>query len=771
MNRLVLCLCCAWIIHWSQLAHAQYDSSFYQLAIDDLTQITVASNVITQKERQPVSITTITSEQLRLSGARMLSQAIMFYVPGFFLVEDQDDLIAGFRGLAADNNSKVLLLINGQNINTEFFWGPADAILHSTNYEYIDRVEVIRGPGSVTLGQGALLGVINIITKRGEKEKGSNMVTKMGLAAGFGGDGYLHGSVHASSASNKLKSYFYLSTNRYDGQAMRNEGWIAEKANEGFQGGTVADMGHRLHRTDNITMTGNISYKNFEVSAVYSDQVRDLYNFYRDREVFQQILTSINGSYNLKFTPNIRLKSSISYAQDHFNLSSLTGTTMGGTREDRYGFKSILNIDNLLPNNKLALGIEWRHFRMGKSNLYNNNFIANVINTFDPTTANQELSMGFENNINVMSIFLEDYFTINNRLDLFFAIRNDNHPFWGNSFTPRLGAIFALQKDLRFRFTYQSGFRGAVGLHYTGGYRRDGFLRADNYGQVANADIPLFEVSHELDDGLGNTETVYKTVGTEANIPEVEPERMNSFEWAINYKVNKFAIDATVFYNLVNNVIDVGVIFRDRHVIIDNDPTNDVLTDTSHLTYNIPSIGSDIAGDWNGYWYFKNTPGNFAQLGTEIALSYTADRLQATLSHAFVGVSTATAEQEAIASAGNSMYLAEDNGTLHFKAYPEHVTRLHVLAKPSQKAQLSLTSIYYSNWFSPSGNMATGGFIVNLGGMYKLTKNIGISLIAKNILNEQSLYPMTSNAGGPDESPGTPAWESTTYWGTIRFDF
>ena len=59
----------------------------------------------------------------------------------------------------------MLLLVNGVNMNTEFFWGPPGAILNSTNYDYIDRIEVIRGPGSVTLGQGALLGVINIITK------------------------------------------------------------------------------------------------------------------------------------------------------------------------------------------------------------------------------------------------------------------------------------------------------------------------------------------------------------------------------------------------------------------------------------------------------------------------------------------------------------------------------------------------------------------------------------------------------------------------------
>lgn len=100
-----------------------------------------------------------------MSGARTVNEVLTTYVPGFFTVEDQDDTIAGFRGFASDNNAKVLLLINGHNMNTEWFWGPPDSIINGMNMEYIERIEVIRGPGSVTLGQGALLGVINIITK------------------------------------------------------------------------------------------------------------------------------------------------------------------------------------------------------------------------------------------------------------------------------------------------------------------------------------------------------------------------------------------------------------------------------------------------------------------------------------------------------------------------------------------------------------------------------------------------------------------------------
>ncbi|MFY7786718.1 MAG: TonB-dependent receptor plug domain-containing protein, partial [Thermoflexibacteraceae bacterium] len=137
--------------------NAVFNSSVQEilhLPVSKTGKVSVASNVITDQEKQPASVTTISHEQLRSSGARTLSEALMYFVPNYFAVEDQDDVIAAFRGLAADNNSKVLLLINGQNMNTEFFWGPPDAILNSADYDYIEKVEVIRGSGSVTLGQG-----------------------------------------------------------------------------------------------------------------------------------------------------------------------------------------------------------------------------------------------------------------------------------------------------------------------------------------------------------------------------------------------------------------------------------------------------------------------------------------------------------------------------------------------------------------------------------------------------------------------------------------
>ncbi|GAB4126040.1 MAG: hypothetical protein OHK0045_10850 [Raineya sp.] len=696
-----------------------------QIPVKESKEVSIASNIVKDIEKQPASVTVISKEQIRLSGARTLSEALTLFTPGYFAIEDQDDLIAGFRGLAPDNNSKVLMLINGQNLNTEFFWGPPDAILNSSNLEYIERIEIIRGPGSVTLGQGALLGVINIVTKdaRDQESGGVEVFSTAGL------NDFYAGGLGLKLNAKGIRSYTYVSGLAYQGQELRNEGWAALQGNQGFAGGTVYDMGHRLRRSTNSTIINTTQYQDFTLNILHTSQKRDLYNFYRDRELIRQDLLAIALGYNFKISEKISNVSSVSFINDDYGLYSLTGTTMGGTAEQRYGGKSVFNFDGLIRNNKTAIGIEYRTFAMGLANKENNNFIANVVGSFDPATANQDLTMSYRQNINLLSIFAEDFFSLFEKLDLFAAFRYDQHPFWGQNVSPRFGAIYFPNKNLLFRASYQAGFRGAVGLHYSGGYRRDGFLRSENYNQI---------------DGLGIPNT--------QNISSIVPERINNIELAIKWNIAPdFTLNMVNFYNIVQNVIDVGVIYQDPDV------------------FPMVNIGSDIPGDWNGYWYFKNTPGTFTQLGNETSLSFIKPKFSALLSHSFVRVLDATTEQRDLAIAANSMYLAADQQErLRYKAFPENVTRLNLMAKPLEKLHLALNTLYYSSWYSPAGTIAQGGVIINAGVGFDISPKISLDLQAKNLTNNTNLYPMNSNAGGPDVSPGTPGWENTTFWATMR---
>ena len=178
-------------------------------------------------------------------------------------------------------------------------------------------------------------------------------------------------------------------------------------------------------------------------------------------------------------------------------------------------------------------------------------------------------------------------------------------------------------------------------------------MRADNYGCGNGADITVF-------DDNGNPTDI-----TETNIPMVKPERINGFEGLFTYLPSKkLKFNVVAFYNSVTNVIDVGVIYRN--------PDNIILDE----------IGTDKAGDWNGFWYFKNTPGSFNQVGLEPSITYSHDIFNLIVSHSLVKVLGTTDEQIQIAQGGNSMYLADGgNETLHFKDYPESIVRSNFIVR------------------------------------------------------------------------------------------
>ena len=259
----------------------------------------MASNVVTDARKQPVSVTSITSDKIALSRARNLSELLAIYVPGYFEVEDQDDTISGFRGLVPDNNSKVMMLLNGQNINTEWFWGLSDAIIH-IDLDYIDRVEVIQGPGSVTLGSGALLGVVNIVTKRAVRTK-SGAVVKMST----GENNLYKQNVSVVYTKDDANAYLYASTGHFDGQPVRSEGWADVRSDQGLY---IKDRKHGL-KSGEYTKT---SLATFEKAVWRQTSIplttQDNYFWERDRDQILQTLQGVSASYQYSINDHYSLK-------------------------------------------------------------------------------------------------------------------------------------------------------------------------------------------------------------------------------------------------------------------------------------------------------------------------------------------------------------------------------------------------------------------------------------------------------------------------------
>lgn len=182
----------------------------------------------------PVAMTVITREDIAVSPARNIADLIETYVPGATFVSHQSNRI-GIRGIIIDRSYKLLLLVNGRNLNNKTNQG---AVLELQNWDLgdIDRIEVIRGPGSVTYGPGAIAGVINIITKRKADSPGGTVGLDY-LPA------YRSRGMHVDYGFNAGQAgiYAYLSRRETDGVAHSK--YFSVDANTGASGYRLESSG------------------------------------------------------------------------------------------------------------------------------------------------------------------------------------------------------------------------------------------------------------------------------------------------------------------------------------------------------------------------------------------------------------------------------------------------------------------------------------------------------------------------------------------------
>lgn len=142
-------------------------------SIHSLGEVVVTgTNAGVAKNRLPYSVSLIGEERLQSTGQTQVLSAILGMVPSLFVSERS---IFGFgvsnggsghiklRGVGGDRASAVLMMVDGQ---PQFAGIYSHHIADFYDKEYVERVEVLRGPGSVLYGSNAMAGAINVITKQ-----------------------------------------------------------------------------------------------------------------------------------------------------------------------------------------------------------------------------------------------------------------------------------------------------------------------------------------------------------------------------------------------------------------------------------------------------------------------------------------------------------------------------------------------------------------------------------------------------------------------------
>jgi outer membrane cobalamin receptor len=241
----------------SAAAFAQ-NTDVSDLSLESLLDTPVEVTKDARSTREAASVLLVVSrEEVLASGARDLLEVLQL-VPGFTFHQDVQGVVGvAFRGLWG-NEGKVLVMLDGQEINELLYTSPQFG--HHVLVHQIERVEIIRGPGSALYGGSAELAVVNVVTRGGKELSGGAVNGRYAQ----GEQGFHDWSLGASLGGKHESKQLEWSMHVVGGQGRRSRGVYND-----FYGGSATLAEDPL---DPFFITAGANYKGLKARLLYDDQ-------------------------------------------------------------------------------------------------------------------------------------------------------------------------------------------------------------------------------------------------------------------------------------------------------------------------------------------------------------------------------------------------------------------------------------------------------------------------------------------------------------------
>lgn len=270
-----------------------------ELSLGDMMNLpsALATGRDVARREAPGIISVITREQIVNSGARDLLEILGLFVPGVSFAVDVESITGiGMRGMTAQEG-RVLLLIDGIPQNEEVY-----STLQLGNHypaEMVERIEVIRGPGSIYHGQYAQIGVVSVTTRHSNQNGQTYAIrysrmqeadSHRDLTAAYGGSsGDLRYSLLVSSGYGNPSDRDYVDANQ-----------------------VVTNLANKNERSSLFTDAG-LAYKGLDVRFIYDALHSDSYHAdavmpasgLAEYATYKQ--KNLKASYTLKPTGSLKL--------------------------------------------------------------------------------------------------------------------------------------------------------------------------------------------------------------------------------------------------------------------------------------------------------------------------------------------------------------------------------------------------------------------------------------------------------------------------------
>lgn len=273
--------------------------------------VEVSSKTGLTTRETPGIISVLTAEEIQNAGSRDLIDVLRL-VPGFEVLQDNQFVMGiGIRGNWA-NEGKVLVLMDGHYMN-ELLYQTVQLGNHFP-VDAIERIEIIRGPGSAIYGGSAEYGVINIITKAASDLHGVKVYGTAGLHSDA--VGRTNAGVMAAQHFEKFS---------WDLSAFKGKGIVSSGPFESLYGDySVANLADET--TANPTnINAGFRVAGLSVRAMYDEfKTSDPVSFANNKNIFSEVRYNAKLSDKFTLIPTLRYYNQVPWAygvKDPFEYS------------------------------------------------------------------------------------------------------------------------------------------------------------------------------------------------------------------------------------------------------------------------------------------------------------------------------------------------------------------------------------------------------------------------------------------------------------------
>ncbi len=391
-------------------AEAFEDTTSIMFLGEQLYEVSIASRKAEPLRRAPAAVTVIKQEQL--VKYRTLAD-VLRTIPGFFVDRNELKERIYLRGVP----DSFLVMMDGVPFSSD-----ASTIDYPRGMElsldYIEKIEIIRGPGSALWGPDAFSGIVNLVTKKAQDYTG------VALRGETGSYDTRLGSVQAGWSHKGWDAYMF--------------GSVA--SSEGFESDLPGDEKRHDDRYGEIY--AKLSYRDvFELSGRYS----------RYRDYYSDPHFMLEGSEHKSFsfvqaTLNKSFTNSALFVQGWFQyFDSLDDYDRSRYEQFNRQYGLEVKYDHSLWNNHfVTLGVSFR---------YNDG----TETTFKYNDQDFEYFPSYTTNLT--SLYIQDKWKILENLELTAGVRYDYHDEYKNFTSPRVGINYIFLKYFNIKLLYGRAFR------------------------------------------------------------------------------------------------------------------------------------------------------------------------------------------------------------------------------------------------------------------------------------------------------------------------